>query len=235
MELGSATWSPNGGGFLDFADINQRKAHETATVPITKPRTASLVDDLVWRLQHQSLFMSTPCIPGSISYLIQKVLLSHWTLSLAFFQRDFNSVDLTSLTDASVSRDHTREVLADRESSRSPLDRSLYLLSRNSAENTSSPSRKPGQASTAAMELQKLLQADLNFVKDEIDAFNQDSERMINIRMLNLTIGDSKRDIEDSMRAEELSLRSHESAEQVNQLTGLGQVLLLIYTPVATA
>ena len=236
-DLRSSAWTPYGGGFIDFATIRQRRALANSTASTKPPRTASLVHDVIWRMQHLSLFVAAPCTSDNIAFLLQRIVLSHWTLSLAFFQREFYATDLNSLIDDSVSTGHTREILASLESSRALLDRSVYLLRRNLAElghNTPTPTEQVRSPEPATEHL-KLLRVDWQFVKDEIEAFMQDTEGMINIRMLNLTIGDSKRGIEDSMRAEKLTLRSQESADQVNQLTGLGQFLLLIYTPVATA
>jgi hypothetical protein len=69
----------------------------------------------------------------------------------------------------------------------------------------------------------------------ELKSWVEDTERLVNIRMLNLQVFDTKRSQEVSELSQEMAYRSLLDSQQMNTLTRLGQMLLLVFTPAGMA
>jgi hypothetical protein len=80
-----------------------------------------------------------------------------------------------------------------------------------------------------------LLQLDWQFVWHELRHWINETDRLVNMRLTNLSVLDSKRSRDDSKRAAQDSHISAMLSGYSNRITKLGQILLLVYTPAAFA
>jgi hypothetical protein len=151
---------------------------------------------------------------------------------------------LEYLTDQGIPIDNVQFILLDIDSSRSLLNRCILTTRRNLFQLGIKPSDDNYYTSWHQKDAddQQLLAADWTFLFQELKSWAADTERLVNIRMLNLQVIDSKRSHEVSLmsakmaiESEMMNARSLEDSQRVNTLTRLGQVLLLVFTPTGMA
>lgn len=222
---------------MDFAMLEKRRLLVGLFPPSDRLRAGSLKDDFIWKLRNASLFVPASDAIDQISIIIQKIVLSNWLLTVSFLWRDFSSMHLEYLTDEEIPMDKVNFVLKDIDSSRSLLNRCLQMTRRNCFQLGIRPSEeayyKTWHVSEASNE--QLLQSDWSLIYQELKVWADDTERLISVRMTNLQVLDSKRSQRLSTIATESSVRSQRDSEQVNIITRLGQILLLVFTPTGIA
>lgn len=233
----SSAWTPYGGGIVDFADIRKRADFAESSPKTFESRDLSMRTALEWRLSNASWFTQSTKPTEYISSILQKIVLSKWTLTLAFLQRDFHSIPLKNLADDSVGRSEVKGTLEDLDSSRDLLHRCLFLVRKNLSQfGIVSLDGSPRYfSSMEGYEEPALLRMDWEFLYQELRVWRDDTERLVGMRIANNNVMDSKRAREDSARASIDSQRAQISADQGLLLTRLGQVLFLVYTPAGLA
>ncbi|KAF2000660.1 hypothetical protein P154DRAFT_619907 [Amniculicola lignicola CBS 123094] len=231
----STTWMPYGGGFIDFTNIDHRRAFVQHSPQYPESRNGSVKEALLWRLKHPDIFRSAQGRPAGI--VLQRLVLSQWALTLAFLRRDFNSIHIRSLSGENVTLSQVKSTLVDLESCRALLDRCLHLVRKSLSQLDIATVDDSPRAPSAAngMTDAELLQIDWRFIWQECQHWMNETERMLNLRLTNLSVLDSKRSRDDSERAWADSQRSARLSESSNQITKLGQILLLFFTPAALA
>jgi hypothetical protein len=231
----STTWLPYGGGFVDFANIDRRKAFVQHSPQYPESRNGSIKETLLWRLEHPDIFRSAQGRPVGI--VLQRLALSQWTLTLAFLRRDFSSIHVRSLTDENATIAQVKSTLAELESCRELLDRCSHLVRKNLSQlDISLGDSNSAMLSTADVVTDaELLQLDWRFIWQECRHWMNETERLLNLRLTNLSVLDSKRSRDDSERAWVDSQRSARLSERSSQITKLGQILLLVFTPASFA
>ncbi|PVI03991.1 hypothetical protein DM02DRAFT_726099 [Periconia macrospinosa] len=233
----STSWRPYGGGYMNFAMLHKRKSLTALSPSTAVSHSGSLKEDLIWKLRHASLFAATEDNIERVSTILQKIALSNWLLTLAFLWRDFSSIHLEYLTDQDIPMNKVQFVLQDIDSSRSLLNRCILTTRRNLFQLGIKPSDENYYTSWHQKNAddQQLLAADWSFLFQELKSWAEDTEHLANIRMLNLQVLDTKRSQKVSELSQEMSLRSMLDSRQMNTLTRLGQVLLLVFTPTGMA
>ncbi|EWZ28963.1 uncharacterized protein FOBCDRAFT_280874 [Fusarium oxysporum Fo47] len=233
----STSWRPYGGGYTNFAMLHKRKSLIKLSPSTDTSHSGCLKEDLIWKLRHASLFVTTEDNVERVSIILQKIALSNWLLSLAFLWRDFSSIHLEYLTDEDIPMDKVQFVLQDIDSSRSLLNRCILTTRRNLFQLGIKPSDENYYTSWHHKDAddQQLLVADWSFLFQELKSWAEDTERLVNTRMLNLQVFDAKRSQKVSELSQEMAWRSMLDSRQMNTLTRLGQVLLLVFTPAGMA
>lgn len=219
----SAPWRPYGGGYMNFAMLHKRRSLIELLPPTAAYHSGSLKEDLISKIRHASLFVPIENEIERVSIIIQKLALSNWLLSLAFLWRDFSSTHWEYLSDPGIPMDKVQFVLEDIGSCRELLNRAILTTRRNLVQLGIKPSDEKYYNSWHHdhTEDKQLVAADWAFLFQELNNWRDDIERQINFRMLSLQVFDAKRSMLDS--------------QQMNILTRLGQVLLLVFTPAGMA
>lgn len=191
--------------------------------------------ELEWRLIRADLFTADG---GStleqISSIVQKVVLSKWSLTVAFMQRDFWCMPLQKLNEL---KDEVRETLLDLDVSQNLLNRSMYLMRKNISQFGLLANGECDQylaPETTSSEI-SVTRGDWVFLYHELRAWSEETKGIMGMRLTNNNVLDSRLAQEDSRRAQEDSQRAQVSADQGLLLTRLGQFLLLVYTPASFA
>lgn len=210
--------------------LHKRKSLIKMSPSIEASHSGLLQEDLIWKLRHASLFVATEDNIERVSIILQKIVLSNWLLSLAILWRDFSLIHLEYLTDQKVRMVDVQDVLQDIDSSRSLLNRCILATRRNLFQLGITPSDENYYSSWHKKDAddQQLLVADWSFLFQELKSWAEDTEHLINTRMLNLQVFDAK-------ISQEVSDRSLSDSQQMNTLTRLGQMLLLVFTPAGMA
>jgi hypothetical protein len=148
--------------------------------------------------------------------ILQKIALSNWMLTFAFLQRDFYSMHLDCLELGDLSDYEVSQILEDLEWSRNTLGRCYFIVRRNLFQLSIPQSDEKcfDQWQHSQRNNKQLLRLDWIFLFHELQEWKEDTERQLNTKMTDIEIRDSKR---------------------IDQLTKLGQFLLLFFTPVGLA
>ncbi|RYP47384.1 hypothetical protein DL768_006552 [Monosporascus sp. mg162] len=237
LEVATTTWLPYGGGFVDFANLDMRRAFARHCPKNSELRNGSVKDSLLWRLRHPELFGYSGDQISPVQLILQRIALSNWTLTIAFLRRDFNSIDLHDLTNEGIPTVQVKETLANLTAYRGLLNRCWLLLRKNLGE-LNIPAEDNGSGALTAANVNistELLRLDWEFVWCELRDWIKETDRLVELRLSNLHILDSKRSRDDSERASRDSKRSEQISYSSAQINKLGQILLLIYTPAAFA
>jgi len=155
------------------------------------------------------------------SILLQRIILSNWMLILAFLQRDFNSLKLRNLADDRVDARASARTLNDLMSSRTLLNKCCAWAKKDAMQLGIDPNntlyfsawQEPGKND------RDLLSCDWAFLVQELQTWRKGTETLLNNQMTHLQVLDSKRARTDSLK--------------VNSLNKLGQLVVLIFTPLS--
>jgi hypothetical protein len=147
------------------------------------------------------MFRAAPGV--AVGTIIQRLVLSQWALTLAFLCHDYNSIPLRSLTSEDATLAKVKGTLADLESCRELQDRCSYLIRKNLSQLgitvTDNSSRTSSTANISADA--EILQLDWAFIWQELRHSMYETERLLNLRLANLSVLVSKRSRDDSARA----------------------------------
>ncbi|KAJ4294384.1 hypothetical protein N0V90_008074 [Kalmusia sp. IMI 367209] len=229
-EVTTTTWSPYGGGFVDFANLEVRRAFAQHCPKNYEIRNSSVKDSLLWRLRYPELFRCSGDQTTPVQMILQRIALSNWTLTIAFLRRDFNSINLRDFTSERIPTFQVKQTLDDLMACRDLLNRCWLLLRKNLGQ-LNIPAEDDGQGVLTAANANsstELLRLDWEFVWCELRHWIEETDRLVELRLAKLSVLDSKRSRLDSKRSEQISYSSA-------QITKLGQILLLVYTPAAFA
>lgn len=224
----SATWVPYKGGPLEFANLATRKSFLEMHSKASNGYQESVKESLISRLNLPKLVLPIPDGSSNTAAILQRIVLSNWALTLLFLRRDFDSVNLSDLTNDSVDTSHTKYTLRNLGSCRNLLERCSVITRRNLGYLKIAPRGDVSKTIHDANTTCDLLRLDWLFISDEIQHCINETDQLINIRLASLSVLDSKRSRDDSIRNAMLSYSS-------NQISKLGQLLILFFTPAAFA
>ncbi|KAF2115201.1 hypothetical protein BDV96DRAFT_575065 [Lophiotrema nucula] len=227
FETVSTSWSPYGGRFIDFAALGGRESLVERCPPDIGLGKSSLKEDLIWRLQNAASFVVDGAPP--VYVIPQLVALSNWTLTLAFLRRDFYSLNTRDLTSDHATTEEVKAALNDLQDCRSLLDRCNHQMWKNIRQLGLTPS-DDGSVSPMSTDakLPNHLLEDWIFIWRELRHWINETDRLLDMRLANLSILDSKRSRDDSKRAARIAADSA-------GITKLGQFLVFVYTPASFA
>jgi hypothetical protein len=224
---------------LDGQETNWLSLTESSR--LLKRGSESFCTDLVHHLMHSHLYTSSfsqrrRLGMQDLSFLfIQKIILSHWMLTLAILERDFNSLELHKLTRTDISENVITSTTSNLVMSRNLLYKCCSWIRQDAITLGIDPDgfeayepfqisdehgkdlREQGNTNSENenkfCDLQ-LVKADWSFLAQKMHQFRDETDALIGSFIDTLQVSDSKR---------------------VNQLTWLGQVVVLVYTPFGCA
>ncbi|KAJ4354581.1 uncharacterized protein N0V89_006318 [Didymosphaeria variabile] len=207
-------WVPYQGGPLDFANLETRK-------DFLQRHPKSVKESLISRLNFPKRALPAPIGASTTAAILQQIVLSNWALTLRFLRRDFDSVNLSDLANDSVDTSQTESTLQNLGSCRNLLERCSVITRRNLAHLKIAPKENISRSIQDANTTCDLLHLDWLFTSDEIQHCINETDQFINIRLASFSVLDSKR----------TAMLSYSS----NQISKLGQLLILFFTPAAFA
>jgi hypothetical protein len=214
-------WEPYGGGYVDFAPLREESAYPSWNHP---HRAHGLRADLETRLERDcSVFPSHTDPVDFISLLLQKIILSNWMLTISFLERDFSSLHFDVLAKDSTNATKSRKTLDDLMSSRNLLSKCNRMARRSAYQLGINPTEDMyfSDWHLHGLSEHKLLQCDWTFLIQELKTFSGDTETLVANHIANSQIMDNK--------------LAQDEAKAVNQLTALGLIVVLIFTPLGCA
>lgn len=223
-----ATWIPYQGGPLDFANFATRRSFLPRHPTASSGYQESVEELLISRLKVPELVLPAPYEGSATAAILQRIVLSNWALTLRFLRRDFDSVNLNRLTNDSMDTSQTEYTLRNLSSCRNLLERCSVISRRNLNHLKIIPREDLPRAVDDTNTTSELLQLDWLFIASETRHCISETDQLINIRLASLSVLDSKRSRDDSRRNAMLSHSSH-------QISKLGQLLILFFTPAAFA